>query len=91
MPVNKEQSKNKDRRRTRSLFITELSSIIEVHDDETIAMHLINILRSKGKIVGSNPDGTPIYRDPFFITDAELLKDTENYSQQKNSIDEEEE
>lgn len=68
-----------NKRRTRSLIGNELLQIFEIYDDISIPVHLVNILRSKGKIIGKKPDGTPIYRDPYHISDEEILKDIEVY------------
>jgi hypothetical protein len=66
-------------KRVRGLIATRLNQLFETYNDTAIAVHLINILRSKGKIEGSNLDGTPKYRDPYHLKDEELLKDLENY------------
>ena len=80
-----------DARRTRGLIGTELLSLFEVYDDTPIAVHLVNIIRSKGKVVSHKDDGTPVYRDPYNIKDAELLKEIESYKNeiQKLKIDDE--
>ena len=70
---------NANKRRTRGLICTELLELFEIYDDMTVAAHLVNILRSKGRVVGFNTDGTPKYRDPYHIKDEELLKDLESY------------
>jgi hypothetical protein len=68
-------------RKIRQLISNELLSLFEVHDDVPVAQHLVAITRSKGKIVGHKPDGTPIYRDPFTIKDEDFLKELESYSE----------
>lgn len=68
-------------RRIRQLISNELLSLFEIHDDVPVAVHLVNITRSKGKIVDHKPDGTPIYRDPYTMRDEDFLKELESYSE----------
>lgn len=80
-----------NKRRTRGIIGSELVALFEVHDDIPIAQHLVNIMRSKGKIVGTKPDGTPIYRDFYSIKDEEFLKELEGYKEDIQKIKTEEE
>ena len=75
----KDYQKIADERRTRQLINNGLLSLFEVYDEIPVAVHLVNILRSKGKIVDHKEDGTPVYRDPYTLTDAQFLKDLEAY------------
>lgn len=68
-------------RKIRQLISNELLSLFEIHDDVPVAEHLVNITRSKGKVVGQKPDGSPIYRDPYTIKDEDFLKELESYSE----------
>ena len=68
-----------NKRRIRGLIGTELLQIFEIYDDTPVAAHLVNILRSKGQIVKTKPDGTPVFRDPYHLKDEETLKDIEVY------------
>ncbi len=76
---------NASRRTTRTCVSRTLLDIFELYDDRPIAVHLVSILRSKGTVVGKNKDGTVKYRDPYFITDAEILKILENYREELDS------
>lgn len=71
-------------RRVRQLISNELLALFETHDDIPVAQHLVNITRSKGKVVDHKPDGSPIYRDPFTIRDEDFLKELESYSEELN-------
>ncbi len=90
---------NANKRRTRGLIETTIARIISLHDDKPVAVHMINILRSKGNIVGYKEEkqvvkGTldgkdkvvtikvPIYRDPYYIEDEDLLKIVETYEEE---------
>jgi len=73
---------SQNKRRISSLISTTLLQIFEVYDDKTVANHLINILRSRGTVTALNKDGTPKYRDPYFIKDEEILKIMENYKEE---------
>lgn len=69
-----------DKRRTRGLIGNELLQIFEIYDDTEVAAHLVNILRSKGKIIAYKEDGvTPVYRDAYYMKDTETLKEIEVY------------
>lgn len=68
--------------RVRSLACTTLLQIFEIYDDQSIAMHLVNILRSRGAIEGRNPDGSPRFRDPYYLKDEDILKIMENYREE---------
>lgn len=85
-------AKNK---RIRGLVATELLQLFETHNDTTVAVHLINILRSKGRIedrvAGSKPDGAPKYRDPYFLKDEEFLKDLQNYRTELEKVTDDDE
>lgn len=84
---------NARRRRVRSIAGQALIQIFELYDDKAIFQHLVNIMRSKGIIVGYKTvtitvDGKkkeiqePIYRDPYYIKDDEGLKIIENYREE---------
>ena len=73
---------NAKNRRIRSLAATTLLKIFELYDDQSIAMHLVNILRSRGAIEKKNPDGTVKYRDPYYLKDEDILKIMENYKEE---------
>lgn len=73
---------NAHKRRTRALIETTWAQIISLYDDKSVAIHMVNILRSKGAIVSRKPDGSPVYRDPYFITDVEILKIMEVYREE---------
>lgn len=77
--IKNDWQSNSKRRKTRGIIATELIQLFEVHDDLPVAAHFINIVRSKGVIVGRRTDGSPIYRDPYYIEDAVFLKELENY------------
>ena len=76
--------KNANIRRTRGLIETELLQLFEIHHDLPVAAHLVNILRSKGNIVGKRADGSPIFRDPYYMEDEQFLKELENYREQQD-------
>ena len=78
------------KRRTRGIIGNELVALFEVHDDIPIAQHLVGIMRSKGKTIGTNADGTPKYRDFYSIKDEEFLKDLEAYKEDIQKIKTEE-
>jgi hypothetical protein len=73
---------NAKKHRVRSLIVTEMSHLLEIYNDTASAVHLINIIRSKGEVEGKNPDGTVKYKDPYFLTDEDLLKRIENYREE---------
>lgn len=77
---------NANRRRVRSIAGQTLIQIFEVYDDRAIFAHLVNILRSRGIITGHNKDGSPIFRDPYFIKDDEGLKIIETYREDLDLI-----
>lgn len=66
-------------KRIRGLIATRLNQLFETYNDTPIAIHLSNITRSKGRIEGKSADGSPKFRDPYFVKDEEFLKDLENY------------
>ena len=75
-----------NKRRTRGLVGNELIQIFEIYDDTPIAMHIMSIMRSRGKPVGFKADGvTPIFRDPYYMSDEELLKEVELYREEKDT------
>jgi hypothetical protein len=43
---------------------------------------MVNILRSKGTVTGTTSSGDPKYRDPYFISDEEILKIMESYKEE---------
>lgn len=73
---------NANKRRVRSLLTTTWCQILEIYDDKRASVHMVNILRSKGAIVGKRADGSPIYRDPYHLDDSELLKIMEAYREE---------
>lgn len=73
---------NANKRRTRTLIETTWSQIISLYDDKPVAVHMVNILRSRGAVVGKRSDGSPIYRDPYFLDDSEILKIMEAYREE---------
>ncbi len=75
-PEWKINSKNK---RTRQIIVNTWIQILELYPERGAAVHMVNVLRSKGTTDGVKPDGTPKYRDPYFIKDEELVKILESY------------
>lgn len=89
---------NASKRRTRSLIETTWAQIISLYDDKPVAVHMVNVIRSKGQIVRykeeeiivRDKDGkgkviktkVPIYKDPYYIDDSELLKLMEIYREE---------
>lgn len=73
---------NANKRRTRTLIEATWSQIISLYDDKPVAVHMVNILRSKGTVVGKRADGSPIYRDPYYLDDSETLKIMEAYREE---------
>lgn len=73
---------NANKRRTRSLIVTTFTQILELYPDKPAAVHMVNLLRSKGVVSGENKDGSPKYRDPYFIDDPEMLKLMETYREE---------
>lgn len=73
---------NAKKKRERGLIETTWAQIISLYDDRPVAVHMVNILRSKGSVVGKKPDGSPIYRDPYYLTDEEVLKIMEGYKEE---------
>ncbi len=49
--------KSANTKRTRSLIGSGLLALFEIHDDIPVAQHLVSIMRSKGKQIGTKPDG----------------------------------
>lgn len=81
-----EWKKNAEKRRVKQLVIKTLVDILELYPDTSTAIHLVTILRSKGLKTGENQDGTPKYRDPYFIKEESLLKVLENYKEELDLI-----
>lgn len=77
---------NAKKRRIRSLIAQQLLQIFEIYEDRGTAAHMVNILRSKGKVVGFNKDGSAKYRDPYYMQDEETLKLIENYREELDLI-----
>lgn len=77
--TSREWKDTANKRRTRGLISTELVEIFEIYDDTPVAVHLVSIFRSKGKVMGHKADGSTVYRDPYYMKDEEVLKDIENY------------
>jgi len=73
---------NAKKHRIRQLIVTTWLQILELYPDKPMAVHMVNILRSRGTVTGTNSDGTPKYRDPYFITDEEALKILESYKEE---------
>jgi hypothetical protein len=73
---------NADKRRTNALIDTTWAQIRALYDHIPVAVHMVNIVRSKGVIVGKKADGSPIYRDPYFMTNEETLKIMEAYREE---------
>lgn len=73
---------NANKRRTKALLDTTWSQIITLYDHIPVAVHMVNIMRSKGAIVGKRADGSPIYRDPYYMSDEETLKIMEAYREE---------
>jgi hypothetical protein len=71
---------NASKRRTRGLIETTLARIISLHDGRSVAAHLVTILRKKK--IGENKDKSPIFRDPYTLTDEEFLKILEAYEEE---------
>ena len=80
--LDNDSKANATKRRTRSLIGTTFVQIVEIYDDYSAAVHMVNLLRSKGNVVGVDKNGTPKYRDPYFIKDEEMLKIMENYREE---------
>lgn len=80
--TQKDWKSNAKDRRIRSMAATTLLKIFELYDDQSIAMHLVNILRSRGAVEKKLPDGTVKYRDPYYIKDEDILKIMENYKEE---------
>ena len=70
---------NAKKKRTRQLIVNTWVQILELYPERGAAVHMVNVLRSKGTITGTKPDGSPKYRDPYFITDEEMVKILEVY------------
>jgi hypothetical protein len=73
---------NAKKRRIRSLIGITWCQILEIYDDTPAAVHMVNIMRSKGEIVGTKSDGSPRYRDPYYNSDEVTLKIMENYREE---------
>ena len=80
--LDSDSKTNAAKRRTRSLIGTTFVQIVEIYDDSSAAVHMVNILRSKGTVTGVDKNGNPKYRDPYFIRDEEMLKIMENYREE---------
>jgi len=70
---------NAKKKRTRQLIVNTWVQILELYPERAAAIHMVNVMRSKGNVTGTKPDGSPKYRDPYFITDEEMVKILENY------------
>lgn len=87
---------NAKKRRIRQLVNTTLLQILELYPDTRSAVHLVNImriLRSTPSQIMASADGKP--RDPYFLSEEEVLKTLENYKEELDrdaleAIDEEE-
>ncbi len=89
---------NAGKRRTRSLIETSWAQIISLYDDKPVAVHMVNILRSRGAIAGYREESSiikdalgnekiakikvPIYKDPYYMSDEEVLKIMESYREE---------
>jgi len=67
------------KKRTRQLIVQNWIQILELYPERSVAVHMMNTLRSKGIVAGVKTDGSPKYRDPYFIKDEEMVKILENY------------
>lgn len=67
------------KKRIKGLIAAELLQLFEIHSETRVAVHVTNIQRSKGRSTGTNPDGTPKFRDPYYVEDEEFLKDLQAY------------
>ena len=73
---------NAKKRRIRQLVNTTWLQILELYPDRSAAVHMVNILRSKGTVTGTTSSGDPKYRDHYFISDEEILKIMESYKEE---------
>jgi len=73
---------NAKKRRIRQLTVATWLQVLELYPDRPVAVHMVNVLRSKGTVVGKKPDGSPKYRDPYYITDEDILKILEGYKEE---------
>ena len=78
----KDWRQNAKKRRIRSLIGITWSQILEIYDDTPAAIHTVNIMRSRGEVVGKKPDGSPRFKDPYYMDDEEYLKRMENYREE---------
>lgn len=81
-PRSTDWKTNANKRRTRSIAGQTLIQIFEIYDDKSLAAHLISLIRSKGVVVGQNKDGSPKYRDFYYLKDEEVLKILESYREE---------
>lgn len=80
-----------NKKRIRSIIGNEIVGLIEVYNNMPVAQLLVSIIRSRGKVQGYKPDGTKIYRDPYSLTDAELLKELEACKEELQKLNTEDE
>lgn len=73
---------NATKKRIKQLLITTWVQIIELYPETPYAVHTVNLMRSRGNVVGKNKDGTPKYRDPYFLKDEDMLKIMESYREE---------
>jgi len=78
----KEWQVNAKKRRIKSLIGVTWCQILEIYDDTPAAVHTVNIMRSRGEVVGTKTDGTPKYKDFYYTGDEEYLKRMENYREE---------
>lgn len=83
--TSREWQNTANKRRVRGLIGTELLQIFEIYDDTPVAVHLVSIFRSKGKVMGHRADGSTVYRDPYYMSDTEVLKEIESYRAELDS------
>lgn len=90
--------RNAEKRRIKALLDATWSEIVTIYDDRSWAAHMVNILRSKGISGGFREEDrvyydekgekkvakvkVPIYRDPYYLGDPELLKIMETYREE---------
>ena len=73
---------NANKRRLRSLIGVTWCQILEIYDDTPAAVHMVNIMRSRGEVVGTKSDGSPRFKDPYYMDDVDTLKRMENYREE---------
>lgn len=74
---------NAKKRRIKQLVNTTLLQILELYPETRTTIHLVNIQR-RLKVVSSIEEGVKEskFRDPYFVSEEELLKILENYKEE---------